>query len=634
MHSGDMKTRGAGAVLLAYLGILAALVVAHPEESQPLPGRLADIAVRPLQGLAAEATVATLGLMGTDAELSGSTVRVTVSGNETLFAPAARLGVALRSVPLMGLMLLIGVAVAWRTWPIGWVRKLVLLTVTLSMPFIAAGLVGVANGVALGSFDPRVLDRLGVELFGGLGLFAGVAFAVMLWYCIKALVAPEEPSLESAVPADGLTDRPTGLAWVLLGLMASLTVVFFWAQFGAGPTRWTLPFWMLLPAPAGVVFVVLHLLGQRWAGRFMWIPFLLSTGPAGAAAFMLAVLIANDERTAAMGADRIDPELAQRLRRRSSRMLMVPSIALVAIGLLGTAQRFMLIPTSSLLLQLASRYWFLTLPVGILGGAWAAVLARMGGSKQTLAWAVPTTVAGLALIVAHLLVPATLSGPLAKRGTPHPAGLQVENHRLTNFPESFGPYRCIDDEPVVLPDTILDTLAMTGDSLSWYYIGTFQDASPSRQEGHGPVRLSIMYQTGPDTLPHVPEDAILGARIASHKSGTMVMDATVNTLPEQWRRLAFQRTAYERLDGSTEYIYHVFCVNAAPVPDRHEARVRYLTGDGQYAYWASIQMQVTGQGSVEEHDLQVRRFLQSALPAILDVLPDKAQLDALDQASR
>jgi len=228
---------------------------------------------------------------------------------------------------------------------------------------------------------------------------------------------------------------------------------------------------------------------------------------------------------------------------------------------------------------------------------------------------------------------------LAKKPVPPPAGVEVQDHRLRNFPKSFGDFECVREHEQ--REEELDVLGTLKHEWNWYYFALLQDRGLPPSKGSRHVQLQITYYTGLlEAVPHVPERCIAaaGGRILN----VQPIDVALPDLPEPWARswknIKIVRTLYETTDKNTGQIvrgveYHFFSMNGRP--EHAWTTVRFKTGGlaVQYCYFAKVQFAPSGVGldNPEACDAYCEQFLRQAMPSILKVLPTAGYVESLSR---
>ena len=261
---------------------------------------------------------------------------------------------------------------------------------------------------------------------------------------------------------------------------------------------------------------------------------------------------------------------------------------------------------------------------------------------------------------------------LAKRPVPAPDFAVVQDHRLHNFPDSFGDFVLAPETDPPTPDDrkqdgitelsedILDVLGTLKHEWNWYYMATYRDTRRSGKQKQRWVRLDITYYTGLlEAVPHVGERCIAasGGTVLRDKAEaiTVAMGALPADWEEQWKKIDVYRTPWEKTkkDGSIEtgVQYHVFSVNGSPMA--HWEQIRWDLGSPllRYCYFAKIQIaafEEKDRGGAkdgdtnEKHDLKTLKgndaycaeFLREAMPHILKVLPTVGDVRRLEQGDK
>jgi len=233
---------------------------------------------------------------------------------------------------------------------------------------------------------------------------------------------------------------------------------------------------------------------------------------------------------------------------------------------------------------------------------------------------------------------------------PPPKIAVIREHRLCNFPKSFGDFELYPeaegnsvprdkrDGVLEFGEEEIETLGIARSDWNWYYMATYRDKRlpPSQPERH--VCLRITYYTEPyEPVPHVPERAITAsaARIDPTRSGPLVM--TLPGLPHPWSdalgEIWVQRTAYAWTDRSTGRelrgaMYHFFIVNGR-AEHRWEAVCSEMTSRlRRRCCFAKIEVGPAGRGldDMTAVDAACREFLRQAMPVVVRFLPSRADL--------
>jgi len=239
---------------------------------------------------------------------------------------------------------------------------------------------------------------------------------------------------------------------------------------------------------------------------------------------------------------------------------------------------------------------------------------------------------------------------LVKVPVPWPAGTEVVDHRLANFPTRFGDYVLAGDgelsprrdgEPdglVRLREEQLEELGTTKHRLNWYYQGIFAEV-PRGQAAGRPRRyftLHVTYYTGlVDPAPHVPEVCLFvgGYYPLPEESGALELGTSA---APPWDRFSVWRTAFAGTDRrrgvhfkSAEY--YVFSVNGQPTTSRLTVRSKLANPLVRYAYFAKIQVAPLRPGNnLAACDRACLRFLRQAVPEVLKFLPSAREVRRLE----
>jgi hypothetical protein len=244
-----------------------------------------------------------------------------------------------------------------------------------------------------------------------------------------------------------------------------------------------------------------------------------------------------------------------------------------------------------------------------------------------------------------------------------PRHLEVEDHRLTNFPVELGPPgnpRFIlvgsgagepkkDGLPLgitVLKDDDASELGMMTSPLNWYYAAMYRDTNAPGVL----VQVYVTYYTGLlDAVPHVPERCLVagGGSVLADQSQSidLAMTAVAPEWAGQWLKLKAYRTAYEVRAGSGMGAcqYHLFSMNGLPTDRWEEVRINLAKPWLKYCYFAKVQVAVfsaqNGQPLRPEPDMAAsdracREFLDRALPVILRFLPSAGTVADLENGAR
>lgn len=249
-----------------------------------------------------------------------------------------------------------------------------------------------------------------------------------------------------------------------------------------------------------------------------------------------------------------------------------------------------------------------------------------------------------------------LSGKyLVKKPVPWPETVQVDEHRLLGFPESFGPYRLIaDGEDARDPKTgrpkldgradglliprkeVLETLGVAR-PYNWYYMAVYRDTRappPPGQPGRR-FRLDATFYSGLlDNVPHIAERCIAAAGgTILPSSGVMPVEVPLATgVWSDWAHTQAWRTTYAIKENGQvvqRAQYHIFSMNAQPTASWE--KVRWDLGELTLRYCYFSKIAVAPLQPEADSDAACREFYRYALPHVLKFLPNKADVEALRQ---
>ncbi len=524
----------------------------------------------------------------------------------------------LDQVPLMWLALLGGAIVVARTWPMGWLRKLIVFALAAAWPIFAVGVGGVVSGVGLWMASGHP-DLVGDLLHGSVGaacLSGSAAMVLLIWFLLKMVSSEPSDPADRTAPAGRLTGRTSGLMWVLLGLLGAQVVAYL-----AGVQPQVL-LRGLPQAVAATVLGVLALCGDRWAARFVWIPLLGQIGVLGAVGLMLGVLVANDELTGVMNAERLAPDLAVRLRRRAARILLAPAMILVIGGLLLTAATLVPWYVPSPLVNRLAWGWVVVLPAGLVACVVEAALSRRsGGARRRLA--IAGAAAAVVLLAADSLVAPRVHRALAAalRPVPAPRRVRLRRHRLVNFPAAVGPYVLVGGERNALNHEGLRVLGMLDCADNWYFVGTFRNLrrEPDRA---GMYRLEVYQYARVDAggMRFFPAPAEDGE--------PALIDLALPDTPPPWDRIQVRRIDVpdDDADGPGRGDYCLYSLNGRPAWSGSRVRRALDWPRFSPACYARISVTALGGEDPSQADQDCRAFLQTVLPEVLAYLPTAADV--------
>lgn len=263
-------------------------------------------------------------------------------------------------------------------------------------------------------------------------------------------------------------------------------------------------------------------------------------------------------------------------------------------------------------------------------------------SQSRRGWIHFALAAGLLLFVAVAWNIVMRGKYFAKKPVPPPARAEFEKHRLTNFPDSIGPYvlagdgelsEKLDGKPdglLIEREENLETLGTLKNDWNWYYMAVYRDTRAEPDSSRQYIRLDITYYTGLlDAVPHVGERCIVaggGTIIHSDCKPITVGLPTLSAAWKKWRDIKVFRTTYEVRRSNSAATrasqYHIFAMNGEP-NCRWEI-VRWDMGalTLKYCYFAKIQITTrTPEPDVEKSDAFCREFLEYVLPEVLQFLP-------------
>jgi len=244
----------------------------------------------------------------------------------------------------------------------------------------------------------------------------------------------------------------------------------------------------------------------------------------------------------------------------------------------------------------------------------------------------------------------------AKKPVPWPAGVEVEQWRLTSVPEALGPYVLVEDgelspAPDGQPDGILifrdddlKTLGTTANALNWYsslMYGDTRDGEKSNGQKQY-VRVDITYYTGLlDAVPHVPDNCLGAAGATIDRGDSGPVDVTVPSAAPPWDAFAVYRTTYVMRDRATKTAqYFFFSINGKPTTHWQTVRGQLTLPWVKYCYFAKVQLAVfrlergrlLPERDLAECDGVCRDFLKFALPEILRFLPSAKDVERLESS--
>jgi hypothetical protein len=169
---------------------------------------------------------------------------------------------------------------------------------------------------------------------------------------------------------------------------------------------------------------------------------------------------------------------------------------------------------------------------------------------------------------------------------------------------------------------------------NWYVSRTYDD---TKKDGLGPLwLLAIEYYTGGhDPVPHVPEVCLVAGGASVEKMDEM--EVHFPDLPGPWGEpFDIRRVVYAYTDPVSGQVarfvqYYVFSLNGHPEYNRYHVRGRLTNPFLKYAYFAKIQFGVRHPvQSISLADKQAKEFLEAALPAALEMLPDAETVERLN----
>jgi hypothetical protein len=244
----------------------------------------------------------------------------------------------------MVLVLLGGGIVACCAWPLGWVRRILVLASAGLPIFLLPIVAGVLNGVALavGSDMAEAVHTAGT-LGRGLPPFVTVCVVVIIWRLLKTLVS-EDPEAPAAMEAARAVRMGPASLWVAaVGMFAAAALIALASVVPASP-----PLCLAYGVPtllagtslvASGVLLVCGLAGIRGVWRWAWLPLLASTGGGAIPAMMVMVLVLarGDEWTTWVDGAPVDEPAAARIRRRASQPLTPVAWWLIGLSILGMA---------------------------------------------------------------------------------------------------------------------------------------------------------------------------------------------------------------------------------------------------------------------------------------------------------
>jgi hypothetical protein len=244
---------------------------------------------------------------------------------------------------------------------------------------------------------------------------------------------------------------------------------------------------------------------------------------------------------------------------------------------------------------------------------------------------------------------AALHWTMAKEPVPWPEGVEVEDHRLINFPERLGPYLLVQDGELeverdgkpdglfIFRDEDLETLGTLAHELNWYYSALYRETGAPPGKAKQYVRVEITYYTGLlDAVPHIPDVCVgvAGATVVAKESGPITI--TVPAVPAPWNAFDVHRTTYVRQDRKTAQ-YYFFSMNGEPTARWEMVRGRLTLPWVRYCYFAKVQLgafktgyrRLVPETDPAECDRLCADFLKYGLPHMLRFLPSAGDVAKL-----
>lgn len=252
---------------------------------------------------------------------------------------------------------------------------------------------------------------------------------------------------------------------------------------------------------------------------------------------------------------------------------------------------------------------------------------------------------------------ALLKWTMAKYPVPHPETVELEGHRLANFPEMIGDYELAGDGELVRDsktgrpifdgekDGILDVssdqlseLGMKKHKLNWYYFAIYGNRRLRENDARAHVYLQVTYYTGLlDAVPHVSQVCVAaaGGTVLSREGGLIPVSLPPDRVPPGWEKVELNRTVYVLKQRNKLAQYHIFSMNGQPTA--HWWKVRGTLGwpSVKYCYFAKIQLAPKNPNLGNEVSDEIcRDFAQAVLPEVLKFLPTAADVEKLEASPR
>ncbi len=271
-----------------------------------------------------------------------------------------------------------------------------------------------------------------------------------------------------------------------------------------------------------------------------------------------------------------------------------------------------------------------------------------------------------------------------KKPVTHPEGVEVDSETFRNvsLPKVFGeryvraedddlhvPYGRPgdpDDEPdgeITLPDevleplkigTALDSSRIADRQCNWYVCRIYIDTNKDVGDAFRIWRLNVYYYTGVrDQIPHVGEVCLAAGGATITGSSEIALTAPESRPP--WNEpVTFRRTEWQTRDRTSQkthnYVqYYVFSMNDEPVNDRNSVRWKLMWPWVKHSYYAKIEFgphrpiseaasagdeagQKANAAAQAEADAAAQEFARHFLPRVIDALPTRETIEALDDA--
>ncbi len=188
--------------------------------------------------------------------------------------------------------------------------------------------------------------------------------------------------------------------------------------------------------------------------------------------------------------------------------------------------------------------------------------------------------------------------------------------------------------------TALDKERIDDRASNWYVSRVYENAEAPPRQFDRFWHLAIEYYTGGiDTVPHVPEICLVAGGASAARSETI--DVEIPELPAPWNEgFRLRRGIYEFVDPRTaatsQYVqYYVFSLNGRPEVDRNVVRFELTLPWVRYAYFAKVQFGPRGAvADVDQADRAAREFLKAAMPEVLNALPSRQDVVALQETEQ